>query len=110
MIDVHRFGQTLLVQKLVNRDPSLNTFDEHMMYYSKLMEEMKAMPATVDMQFVRINLTQLSSAIGQHAEQWLDLLGSSLRDRAKKDMDTVISTITVCQRVGDGGGLWWWGG
>ncbi|XP_076452214.1 dynein axonemal heavy chain 10-like [Babylonia areolata] len=82
-----------LVQKLVQRNPSLNTFDDHLQHYRKLMEEMKAIPPTVDVQFLRINLTQLSSAIEEHAQQWVTLLGTTLRDRAKEELDHVVSKM-----------------
>jgi len=90
-----RLPQTQFIQKMCHRDPSVTSFDEHMSYYCKVAEEMRAEPATVDVRFMRINMTQLCSAIIKHAEEWVQILGSTLRERAKTEMDIIDATINV---------------
>ena len=83
------------MHKLVSRDSSTKAFDDNMIYYVKIREEMKAIKGTVDVRFVRINLSQLSSAIMEHAWQWVSLLGEMLHQRAKTSMTHLTETINV---------------
>lgn len=90
-----RLPQTQFIQKMCHRDPSVSNFDELMSYYCKVAEEMRAESDTVDVKFMRINMTQLCSAIIKHAEEWVQILGSTLRQRAKTEMDIIDATINV---------------
>ena len=90
--------QAASVEKWFLRNPSVVSFDDHLQYYHKTMIEVDTMNLIKDQQCIQLDMSPLALSIKQHAKQWIECYGSTLRESAKTELLGLDSLFKVSQR------------
>lgn len=79
--------------------PNFVWFDEKLQYYTKMIVEVSEIPLSKVQNCILIHTDQLSSAICNHIQMWIDLLGKSLRDSAKTQLIHLRDRLYVSKAI-----------
>ncbi|PVD32839.1 hypothetical protein C0Q70_08286 [Pomacea canaliculata] len=75
-----------LVEKWVQRDPSVVWFDNKLQYYRKIVEDVQSLATTRDQECIRLSTSQLASSVISNAQQWMEVLGKILQDSTRENL------------------------
>lgn len=70
-------------------------FDDKLQYYYKTTDEVKALPTEKNQECIKLNMTQLSAAVQQHAEKWIQKLGDILSASAMESLTSLNEELEV---------------
>lgn len=87
------------MEKWFVRNPSVVSFDDHLQYYHKTISEVDGMNLIKNQECIRLDMSPLALAIKQHAKQWIECYGSTLRESAKTELlslDLMFKVRVLC--------------
>lgn len=59
--------------------PGCEVWEQRMAHYAKIAEELDALPASLDMGFIRVSVGPLASAVKEEALKWLRAMWECMR-------------------------------
>lgn len=74
------------LERLRQKPNPTSYFDKHLERYSQLSKDIRLKPAFTDIDFIRVDVSQLISAIRERAEDWVVRYGEILRERAEQQL------------------------
>ena len=94
-VNVCEFSQDVLLEKFAQRRPSCEAYDEKMHFYSQVVVEVDAQPATKEVEFARLNMEPLATSLRENARQWVSALGRRLNDTARDKLTQLRTELQV---------------
>lgn len=89
--------QQALVEKWVQRDPSVVWFDNKLQYYRKIVEDVQSLATTRDQECIRLSTSQLASSVISNAQQWMEVLGKILQDSTRENLHRLRDMLDVSE-------------
>lgn len=88
-----------ICEKFFAKNPSVIAFDEKMLYYNKMVEEIHSYPKFSDIEFVRLSMRSLSESLVNHANEWIKCLGKLLNDTSKENLYELKNKLNVILKI-----------
>ncbi|CAH1801914.1 unnamed protein product [Owenia fusiformis] len=83
---IWKVDKSVSVEKWFAKDPSVVSFDDRFQYYFKTIDDVENLPLVKDQECIRLHMAPLASAVKEHAKQWIETYGTTLRDSAKTQL------------------------
>ncbi|NWV46722.1 DYH10 protein, partial [Daphoenositta chrysoptera] len=80
---------------LAAEKPACVIFDEHLQFYTKVAQEVTQRTLIKDVQFIRLQLAPLASAVQENAKSWVMSLGKLLNELAREELFRLQDEIQV---------------
>uniref|UniRef100_H2ZL68 Dynein heavy chain tail domain-containing protein n=1 Tax=Ciona savignyi TaxID=51511 RepID=H2ZL68_CIOSA len=81
-----KLEKTIVMEKFAAKNPSCVAYDDKLLFYSKIAEDVFLQATPKDEQCLRLNLLPLAMTVQEHALQWVQSLGKLLNDSAKENL------------------------
>ena len=76
--------KALVCEKFAAKNQSVVAYDEKLLYYSKIIEEVATLPKYKNIDFIKLSMRSLCESISMHAKEWMKCLGQQLNESAKR--------------------------
>ncbi|XP_064612357.1 LOW QUALITY PROTEIN: dynein axonemal heavy chain 10-like [Liolophura sinensis] len=86
---IWKVDKDAIADRWFQKGPSVVAFDDKLQYYYKTTDEVKALPTEKNQECIKLNMTQLSAAVQQHAEKWIQKLGDILSTSAIESLTSL---------------------
>jgi len=86
------------LERLRQKQPPVSYFDKQLSKYTRLIEEVRALPPYKDLAFIRIDCAPLISAIERQAAEWIRKYGEILCDGATVQLHKVVDELNTFSR------------
>ena len=87
--------QDVMLEKFAQRQPSCVAYDEKMHFYTHVVSEVDSHPALKEVEFARLNMEPLATALKENARQWVAALGKRLNDSARSQLTELKTKLEV---------------
>jgi len=81
-----KVDKVVTLEKFAQKKPHWSSYDEKLIFYTKLARDVAGQPNSKDVDFIRVNVVPLQTAIEQEANAWVNSLGKLLNDLALKGL------------------------
>lgn len=89
-----------MCEKFAAKNPSIVAYDEKIMFYSKTIEEIDALPKEKDIDFVRLGMKSVCESMINHCKEWMKCLAQQLNESAKKRLHEIKIKLDVSMHFG----------
>lgn len=84
-----------MLEKFAQRQPSCVAYDEKMHFYSQVVAEVDAQPATKEVEFARLDMKPLAISLRENARQWVAALGKRLNEATQTKLTQLRTELEV---------------
>ncbi|NXR59964.1 DYH10 protein, partial [Rhadina sibilatrix] len=84
-----------VLDRLAAEKPACVVFDEQLQFYMKVSQEVTQQPLIKDVQFIRLQLAPLASAVQENAKSWMMSLGNLLNELVREELFSLQDEIHV---------------
>ncbi len=84
-----------ICEKFFSKSPSVIAFDERILYYNKMIEEVNQSQKIKDIDFIRVSMRSLIESLANHSKEWMKCLGKLLNESAKQNLFDLKATLEV---------------
>nr|XP_026696380.1 dynein heavy chain 10, axonemal isoform X1 [Ciona intestinalis]XP_026696381.1 dynein heavy chain 10, axonemal isoform X2 [Ciona intestinalis] len=81
-----KLEKTIVMEKFAAKNPSCVAYDDKLLFYSKIAEDVFLQATPKDEQCLKLNLVPLAMTVQEHALMWVQSLGKLLNDSAKENL------------------------
>jgi dynein heavy chain len=94
-MEIPLFFKIAICEKFFLKNPSVTAFDERILYYSKMIEEVNLSEKIRNIDFIRVSMRSLIESLANHSKEWMKCLGKLLNDSAKQNLFDLKSLLEV---------------
>ncbi|TPX31992.1 hypothetical protein SmJEL517_g04802 [Synchytrium microbalum] len=89
-----KVDKVVTLEKFAQKKPSIVSFDDKLVFYSRLAKDLEVQPTFKDLDFIRIMCVPLQQAIHNEATTWVFSIGKHLNMMAKGGLDDLEGLIS----------------
>ncbi|XP_076804944.1 dynein axonemal heavy chain 10-like [Clavelina lepadiformis] len=81
-----KLEKTIVMEKFAAKNPSCVAYDDKLLFYSRIAEDVFLQATPKDEMCIRLNLQPLAMTVKEHALLWVQSLGKLLQESAKENL------------------------
>ncbi|KAJ3039942.1 Dynein heavy chain 10, axonemal [Rhizophlyctis rosea] len=88
-----KVDKAITLEKFAQKKPSVVSYDDKLIFYSKLAKDVDSQPTSKDIDFIRVNSSPLQAAIHSEATGWIVSIGKHLNNMAREGLQEIADRL-----------------